>query len=307
MNYRLSKRISLLSFCVLFLLGGCSEGITVLDPQGPVARQQYDLIMWSVTLMLIIVLAVFISFTVILIRYRERPGHKGHDPEQEGSKRLEVLWTVIPIIIVIALAIPTVRTIYDLEELPEATKHKEPLTIHVTSANWKWIFSYPNQEIETVNYVNIPENVPVKFKLTSAESMTSFWVPSLGGQKYAMAGMQTELVLQANNPSTYQGKNANFNGKEFTHMTFEVRALKNGEFKQWVKKVQNESPELTEKKYISILQPGLVEEMTFSSTHLQWVNHAHNAEYALKHTKQGAYQQHTKKSKESSHHNTEHP
>jgi cytochrome aa3-600 menaquinol oxidase subunit 2 len=275
-----SKLIALVPLTVLFLLSGCS-GITVLDPQGPVAREQYDLIMWSILLMLIIVLVVFICFTIILIRYRERPDHKGHDPEHDGNKLLEVVWTIIPILIVIVLAVPTVKTTFDLEDPPEISKDKETLTIQVTSADWKWIFSYPEQGIETVNFVNIPEDIPVKFKLTSADSMASFWVPSLGGQKYAMAGMQTELILQADQPDTYKGRNANFNGEGFTDMTFEVHAKTQRDFEQWVEKTAQTSPELTEKRYRQILDRSTVEEMAFSSTHLDFVNHMHNPEYTL--------------------------
>lgn len=278
------------------MLSGCSNGITVLDPEGPVAKEQYELIMLSIVLMLLIVLVVFVAFTMIVIRYRDREGHRGHDPEQEGHRWLEVVWTVIPVIIVTILAIPTVRTIYDLEDLPEESKHQEPLVIRVVSSDWKWIFTYPEQNIETVNYVNIPADVPVKFKLTSAESMTSFWVPALGGQKYAMAGMETELILEASEPGTYEGRNANFNGKGFTHMKFQVHALQKDAFQQWVKKVQRTAPKLTEQKYISILEPGLVKKMTFSSTHLKYVNHVQNPTYALRHT--GERLEHPVKSKE---------
>jgi cytochrome aa3-600 menaquinol oxidase subunit 2 len=55
--------------------------------------------------------------------------------------------------------------------------------IHATSADWKWIFSYPEEDIETINYVNVPEDHPILFKITSADSMSSFWVPQIGGQE----------------------------------------------------------------------------------------------------------------------------
>lgn len=77
-----------------------------------------------------------------------------------GNTFLEVVWTVIPILIVIALSVPTVQTIYSLEKAPEATKDKEPLVVYATSVDWKWVFSYPEQDIETVNYLNIPDRPP---------------------------------------------------------------------------------------------------------------------------------------------------
>ncbi|WP_017436971.1 cytochrome aa3 quinol oxidase subunit II [Saccharococcus caldoxylosilyticus] len=267
------KWFAWLPFSLLLLLSGCSENIAVLNPKGPVAKVQYDLIMWSIGFMLLIIAVVFVLFAVVLIRYREKPENANYEPpDEEGNTLLEIVWTAIPIIIVTVLAIPTVKATFALEK-PQ--RHDvEPLTIHVTAANWKWIFSYPDQHIETVNYVNIPEDVPVKFKLTSVGPMNSFWVPELGGQKYAMDGMETQLILQADQPGSYMGRSANFSGKQFTHMEFEVVAQKKEDFEKWVKEVQQTAPKLTKDKYAEILKPGLVGRMTFSNTHLEWVDHA---------------------------------
>lgn len=271
----------LFSAVLIVLLGGCSN-MKVLNPEGPVAKDQTHLIIWSIGFMLFIVLGVFIAFGIIVFRYRDRPNHPRHDPEQNGSKLLEVVWTAIPIIIIIFLAVPTVKSIFGLHHI--AKPNQKAMTIRVVSSQWKWIFVYPKQHIETVNYVNIPANVPVKFKLTSAEAMTSFWVPQLGGQKYAMSGMMTQLTLEASHPGTYQGKNTNFNGKHYTDMNFKVHAQSKKDFGQWVQKVKKTAPKLTKKKFISILQPDLVNRMTFSSTHLKWVNIAKHSGYAIKHT-----------------------
>ncbi|MCV5526657.1 cytochrome aa3 quinol oxidase subunit II, partial [Escherichia coli] len=82
----------------------------VLNPQGPVAKAQYDLIVWSFLLMSLIIAIVFILFTVILIRYREKPENMDYEPpEQHGNTLLEIIWTLVPVIIVIALSIPTVK------------------------------------------------------------------------------------------------------------------------------------------------------------------------------------------------------
>ncbi len=181
---------------VVFVLGGCSNA-SVLDPKGPVAEQQSDLILLSIGFMLFIVGVVFVLFTIILVKYRDRKGkdNGSYNPEIHGNTFLEVVWTVIPILIVIALSVPTVQTIYSLEKAPEATKDKEPLVVYATSVDWKWVFSYPEQDIETVNYLNIPVDRPILFKISSADSMASLWIPQLGGQKYAMAGMLMDSIL----------------------------------------------------------------------------------------------------------------
>ncbi|KGX88799.1 cytochrome aa3 quinol oxidase subunit II [Pontibacillus litoralis] len=273
---------SFLFSSLLLFLSGCSA-LPVLDPKGPVGEAQKDLIFWSIFLMLFVVMVVFVLFTIILVRYRERPGYDSHEPEEmEGNKWLELIWTGIPIIIVILLAVPTVRTIYQLEEPPQSTRDKEPLVIHATSANWKWFFSYPEQDIETVNYLHIPEDQPILFKLTSADSMAALWIPQLGGQEYNMAGMMTEIYLQADEPGVYDGRNANFTGEGFTEHTFKVYAQEEDEFDAWVEETRQEAPKLTQDKYDELLLPGHVETQAYSSTHLEYVNHAMDAEYTLK-------------------------
>ncbi|ATH95537.1 MULTISPECIES: cytochrome aa3 quinol oxidase subunit II [Bacillus] len=266
----------------VFLMGGCSQ-IAVLDPKGPVASQQRDLILLSIGFMLFIVAVVFVLFTVMIVKYRERKDRKSpYSPEVEGNTFLEVVWTVVPILIVIALSVPTVRTIYSLEEAPKASKDKEPLVVYATSVDWKWVFSYPDQNIETVNYLNIPTDRPIKFKITSADSMASLWIPQLGGQKYAMAGMDMEQYLQADKVGTYQGRNANFTGEGFAEQTFNVKAMKQSDFNKWVSKTQKTAPKLTKNKYDELMLPKHADKLTFSSTHLKYVNHGNDAEYAIK-------------------------
>ncbi|MEH6885074.1 cytochrome c oxidase subunit II transmembrane domain-containing protein, partial [Priestia megaterium] len=156
------KLVGLLSALSLVFLSGCSK-LAVLNPQGPVAKTQSDLIIWSMWMMLIVVVVVFAIFIFVLVKYREKPENMDYEPpEQEGNLKMEVIWTAFPIIILILLAVPTVKAIYSAEEVPAESKDKDPIVIHVTSANWKWIFSYPEQNIETVNYVNIPADTPVK-------------------------------------------------------------------------------------------------------------------------------------------------
>ncbi|MDA8351813.1 MAG: cytochrome aa3 quinol oxidase subunit II [Firmicutes bacterium] len=251
---------------LMFFLTGCSSNIKagVLNPQGPVAQKQYDLIMWSIILMSVILVVVFTLFVVILIKYRARPENEGYEPpDQEGNRLLEVVWTMIPVIIVIALAVPTVTTTFDLEKSP--SPDKEPITIEAESAQWKWIFKYPEQGIETVNYVKIPANVPVRFQLESHDAMNSFWVPELGGQEYTMAKMPMYLWLEADKPGTYLGRGANFTGRDFAKMEFTVEAEKPSDFDDWVKQVKETAPAQSKEEFEKLLEPGTVGRMTFSS------------------------------------------
>nr|WP_117153532.1 cytochrome aa3 quinol oxidase subunit II [Paraliobacillus quinghaiensis] len=257
-------------------LTGCESKLTVFDPQGPVARNLTDLILFSIIFMAIIVLVVFVLFGIIVWKYREKPENKDYEPpHEEGSTALEITWFLIPVLIVIALTIPTVITISDVEDIPAGYEDEEPLVIHVTSADWKWIFSYPDQDIETVNYVNIPANHPIEFKMTSAGTMQSFWVPSLAGQKYTMANMQTDLYLVADRPGEYVGRNTSFNGEGYAHMAFEVIAQSPDDFNEWVNDIKNTANTLTEDEYAEILTPSIIGRKTYNGTHLQWIDHAH--------------------------------
>ncbi|WP_066064731.1 cytochrome aa3 quinol oxidase subunit II [Neobacillus soli] len=267
--------VPLAAILPVLLLSGCDMNMVVFDPQGPVAREILDLINWSLVFMLLVVVVVFGLFGYIVWKYRATSKNKDYEPpEEHGSTKLEIIWTFIPILIVIALTIPTIKTIYKLEKVPEGYENKKPITINVTSADWKWIFSYPEQGIETVNYVNIPADTPINFKLTSAGTMQSFWVPALGGQKYTMAKMETQMYLVADHPGEYIGRNTNFNGKGYAGMEFTVEAKSPQAFAKWVKDVKSKAPKLTEKSYINLLKPSNLGRETFSNTHLAWVNHA---------------------------------
>ncbi|WP_051330729.1 cytochrome aa3 quinol oxidase subunit II [Aneurinibacillus terranovensis] len=257
---------AIVSFLVVFLTG-CGENVTVLHPQGPVARSEYYLILWSFFIMSIVVLIVFVLYGFVIVRYRERPENMDYEPpETKANKKLEIAWTVAPVVMVVALAIPMAKTTFGLENPPVHPAGVKPMTIYVTSADWKWLFKYPEQGIETVNYVNIPANTPINFELTAVSAMNSFWVPALGGQEYAMPGQRLKLWLQADRPGTYAGRSANFSGKGFTHMTFDVVAQTPQDFTRWVHDVKTTAPKLTDDQYKKILEPGLVDKMTFSST-----------------------------------------
>lgn len=260
------SKTALISAVSLFLLTGCGKNIPVLDPQGPVGRKELFLIEWPFVLMLIVILIVFAIFAWISIKYRARPDNEDYEPpDQEGNTWLEIVWTAIPVVIVVAIAIPTVIVTFRLQK-PPTVADKSPIVIRVASAHWKWLFSYPQQGIETVNYVDIPAGVPVKFELTAIGAMNSFWVPSLGGMDMDMPGKTLGLWLQADHPGTYQGRSANFSGKGFTHMTFDVVAKPEADFKKWAAQVKQTAKPLSQTQYLKLLKPSTVGKMTFSNS-----------------------------------------
>lgn len=246
------------------LLSGCGTEYLVLNPQGPVAQKEYDLIVLSTILIAIVVIPVLAILAYIVYRYRDKPDNNApFQPEWADNKILEIVWWGIPIVIVAVLGVFTAKTTFALTKPP--VQDAKPITIQVTSLNWKWLFQYPDQKIATVNYVEIPAGVPVQFVLTADAPMNSFWVPELGGQEYTMPGMAMGLWLQADKPGEYFGTGANFTGEGFAHMQFKVIAKPQTEFNQWVNEIKQKAPALTMEGYEKLKQPGTATKADFSS------------------------------------------
>lgn len=253
---------------LLVLLTGCNS-LAVLNPKGPVAKTQSEVIIFSMITMAFILLVVYVLYIYMLTKYRASKAAPNYEPPHvEGSKWLEITWITIPVIIVAVLSVVTVRSTNAVERVPEGYEDQKPLVIYASSSNWKWHFSYPEEEIETVNYVNIPTHRPVEFRLYAFGPISSFWVPQLGGQKYAMSDMVNKLNLVAEYEGSYMGKNSNFSGEGFAHMEFEALALSPAAYDEWVEEVKATASELTEQEFDELLDTAHVGRKTYSSTHL---------------------------------------
>jgi len=256
---------------IVTMLTGC-DPLLVLDPKGPQAQVQAKDIILSIGIMSFIVLIVFVLLAYMLVKFRaskQSPDYK--PPHIKGSTKVEIICVGIPVLIVAYLSFISVESNYKVESTPEKYKQEEPLIIYASTSNWKWHFSYPEEDIETVNYLYIPAERPIEFKLYSYGPITSFWIPQLGGQKYAMADMVNTLHLAADLPGEYMGRNANFNGKGFSENTFNVTAVTQDEFDDWVKEVKATAEPLTEEKFNTLLEPGHVGQSTYTGTHLTFL------------------------------------
>ena len=158
------------------------------------------------------------------------------------------MWLGFQLLIVAYLSFVSVQSNYIVEATPAEYEDQEPLVIYASSSNWKWHFSYPEEDIETVNYLYIPADRPIEFKLYSFGPITSFWIPQLGGQKYAMADMVKTLHLAADDPGEMWVRNANFSGKGFAENTFNVTSMSQAEFDEWVKEVQETAEPINRRK-----------------------------------------------------------
>ncbi|MBY0223105.1 cytochrome aa3 quinol oxidase subunit II [Mammaliicoccus sciuri] len=265
----MKKKWLLISSFLLMILSGCDNPLLIFDPKGPQAQTISDTILFSILMMAGILFVVYVLFAFMLVKYRSSKLAADYEPpHEEGSKWLEITWISIPIIIVVILSVVTVRSTVDVENTPKAYANEKPLIVYASSSNWKWHFSYPEEGIETVNYVNIPEDRPIEFKLYSYGPITSFWIPQLAGQKYAMSDMVTTIHLAADTPGSYMGKNSNFSGKDFAHMEFEAQVLTAKQYDEWVQDVKETAPMLTEAEFNHLLEPGILGRKTYRSTHL---------------------------------------
>jgi cytochrome o ubiquinol oxidase subunit 2 len=235
-------------------LGGCTEG--VLDPKGPIADAERQILFNSLGIMLAIVIPTILGILGVAYWFRSSNWRARYMPGFIYSGRLEVLVWAIPIMTVLLVGGVAWVGSHDLDPRKPIASTVKPVTVQVVSLDWKWLFIYPDQGIATVNRLTIPVKTPVRFELTSSSVMNSFFVPQLGSQIYTMAGMVTRLQLQADHPGTYRGLSAQFSGDGFADMRFNVEAVPAESFAQWVDATRSVGPLLDAQAYADLAKPS---------------------------------------------------
>jgi cytochrome o ubiquinol oxidase subunit 2 len=229
--------------------------IAVLQPAGQIGHKERNLIIFTASVSLVVVVPVFILLGLFAWRYREGNPRGRYDPKLEGSSKLETVWWLLPGLIITLIAVVTWRSSYALDPF-KPLQGRKPLHIQVVAMDWKWLFIYPDQNVARVNAVDIPVGTPVEFDITSDAVMTSFWVPQLGGQMYAMPGMTTQLNLEASKAGDYHGVAANISGKGFADMTFTVHAMPPEIYDDWLQNMHRVPQHLTDLTYNQLAIPG---------------------------------------------------
>jgi cytochrome o ubiquinol oxidase subunit II len=213
----------------------------VLDPQGPIGAAEKLILLDSLAIMLVIVVPVIIAAAAFSFWFRAGNPRAKYLPNWSFSGHLELLVWAIPALVVTFLGGIAWYGSHALDPYKPLPSGK-PLEIEVVSLDWKWLFIYPDLGVATVNQLTIPVGVPLHFRLTSAGVMNSFFVPQLGGQMYTMAGMTSQLNLQADRPGSYAGLSAQFSGEGFADMHFNVSAISVSGFDQWVVEAKRSMP-----------------------------------------------------------------
>lgn len=185
------------------------------------------------------VFAVVITIYIyVLIRYRKRKGVDRMPEQVHGNTKLEIIWTVIPIIALITIAFPTVKYTFELGEVPQ---NEEVIKVKVTGYQYWWEFEYPELGIKTAQELIIPVNKKVHLDIEGDDVLHSFWVPALGGKTDVIPGRTNFMWLDAKKPGMYQGKCAELCGPGHALMDFKVYAKSDADFDKWVASMKTPS------------------------------------------------------------------
>ncbi len=235
-----SKRLLLFGVLIVgLLLMACDADArqSTFGTAGPVAEKQlllFDLLLWVMVAVFILVEGALLYAT---IKFRRRPG----DPlpkQVHGNTPLEITWTVIPTILILALGAWSVVTLFDLEK-PPASAAGDILEVTVTGHQWWWEFEYPDADgngkfISTANELKIPVGRPVEILLLSDDVIHSFWVPKLAGKVDVVPTRNNRMWFQADETGTFYGQCAEFCGTAHAQMKFIVESLTQQDYDDWV-------------------------------------------------------------------------
>ena len=221
-----------------FLLAGCSlDGEqSTFSPAGPVAQDQIDLFMWTWYLSIPVMLLVGGVLVYVIVKYRRRAGDDSIPGQTHGNVMIEIIWTTIPVIIVILIAVPTVRSIFNFQSFIEAGE--EDVQINVTGYQWWWEFEYPEYGFTTANEIHVPVGARMVLDLQSADVLHAFWAPRLGGKVDLIPNQDNQLWLQADEEGVFYGQCAELCLGAHAYMRFHVVVESQEEFDAWVESFQ---------------------------------------------------------------------
>jgi cytochrome c oxidase subunit 2 len=216
---------------VLLVLAGCAPvgyPQTTLAPKADFAVLLDQVFRRSFQLATIVFFLVEGALVWALFRYRGRPGDA--EPAQtHGNAMLEVVWTVVPAVILVFIAIPTIQVIFKTAEVPT----DNPLVIEVTGHQWWWEFRYPEYDLVTAGDMHVPTGRTVDLRMTTADVVHSFWTPQLAGKRDVFPKRDNRLWFRTETPGVYPGQCAEFCGTQHARMAFQVVAQDSTSFEAW--------------------------------------------------------------------------
>src|SRR4051794_15224507 len=193
----------------VFALSSCSEKQDIFSPKGSVADKinKLQVPVFLAAGVVGVLVALGLVFVIVTgVRRSKLPEDEYAPPQIHGNTRLELLWTFIPFIILVFVAVPTVVTIVDISHRPS-----DAMKIDVYGQQWWWSYEYDmngdgKPEIVTANELVIPVDRHIELRIHSRDVIHSFWIPALGGTRDAVPGREQYLELEADTVGEYDGQ-----------------------------------------------------------------------------------------------------
>lgn len=219
------------------LLGGdYQSSMEPASDNADTIQDVYILVFWLAGAVFVGVLALTLAFSLM---FREQEGVEAL--QTHGNSRLEILWTFIPVVIVVVMAVPTFDAIVQLEGGPP--EDSNALVVTATGHQWWFEFEYGEEEIVTATDLHVEAGRPVQVNLQSDDVIHSFWVPRLMGKKDMMPGHENKIWFTPTTPGTYLGQCAEFCGLSHAKMRFRVIVHSPEDYQAWLASVQAGPPE----------------------------------------------------------------
>lgn len=230
-------------------LAEAGHQVGVLNPSSPFNREVSWLLVWVLVFAVLIFGVVAGSLAYIVLRFRAKGNEAGEPPQFHGNDRLEVVWTAIPILIILVLFGLTAKSLVQVNKaVPGALK------VEVTGYQFWWDFHYPGLGLRTSNELVLPAGVPVELEVTSQDVIHSFWAPGLAGKRDAIPGQKTLLHFTPEKPGNYYGVCAELCGPSHARMLFRVLVLPKEEFDRFVAEAQAYQPPVADAQGQQVFQ-----------------------------------------------------
>lgn len=224
-------------WCVLALalVAACSGPYpqSTLEPRGDFAQMVDSVFMKTVYLAGIVFVLVEGVLLIALFKFRGKPADA--DPKQiHGSTAVEIIWTIIPAVVLAIVAVPTVQTIMATAKVPTVSPDGQPpLKVEVIGHQWFWEFRYPELGITTANELHVPINRTIDLRMKSGDVIHAFWVPQFAGKRDVFPNRETRLWFSAQVTGEFPGACAEFCGTEHARMDFYLMVDSVDQFKAW--------------------------------------------------------------------------
>ena len=220
-----------LMFSLLLFVIACNSDSpqSTFDPHGPIAELQKNLFMF--TFWIAVVVFIIVEGGILYLTFKYRKKDDKLPVQTHGNLKLEITWTIIPAIIVVIIAIPTVLAIWETQVMPE---EEDSLVIEAVGHQWWFEFKYPTEEVVTANELHLPEDKDVIVNLRSQDVLHSFWIPKIAGKVDMVPNHENQIYIKADEPGLYYGQCAEFCGIAHAMMRFRVIVHTPEDYQSWL-------------------------------------------------------------------------